>query len=82
MRSQIFAKSLSVPLVIGALKHLELRHNHRELKNKLLEITNVLQNGLKKAGCEIWVLNSAVRSVLFTNSSILFYLKIKTYNFE
>src|SRR5689334_321544 len=37
IRSQIFAKSLPMPLVIGNLKRLELLRNHPELKNKLWE---------------------------------------------
>lgn len=53
MRSQIFAKSLPLPLVEGALKRLELIRNHPELKTKLWEITNALQSGLKKAGFNI-----------------------------
>ena len=69
MRSQIFAKSLPLPLVIGALKRLELMRNHPEFRNKLWEITNALQNGLKKAGFEIGVTNSPVTPV-FMNGSI------------
>lgn len=69
MRSQIFAKALPIPLVIGALKRLELMRKHPELKNKLWEITNALQSGLKKAGFEIGVTNSPVTPV-FMNGSI------------
>lgn len=69
MRSQIFAKSLPMPLVIGALKRLELMRTKPELKNKLWEITNALQSGLKKAGFEIGVTNSPVTPV-FMNGSI------------
>ncbi len=69
MRSQIFAKSLPMPLVIGALKRLELMRNHPELKNKLWEITHAMQSGLKKAGFEIGVTNSPVTPV-FMNGSI------------
>lgn len=69
MRSQIFAKSLPLPLVVGALKRLELMRDHPELKNKLWEITNALQKGLKEAGFEIGVTNSPVTPV-FMNGSI------------
>jgi glycine C-acetyltransferase len=69
MRSQIFAKSLPLPLVIGALKRLELMRTKPELKTKLWEITHALQNGLKKAGFEIGVTNSPVTPV-FMNGSI------------
>ena len=69
MRSQIFAKALPLPLVVGALKRLELMRDHPELKNKLWEITNALQKGLKEAGFEIGVTNSPVTPV-FMNGSI------------
>ena len=69
MRSQIFAKALPMPLVVGALKRLELMHTHPELKNKLWEITLALQNGLKKAGFEIGETNSPVTPV-YMNGSI------------
>ena len=69
MRSQIFAKALPLPLVVGALKRLELMRDHPELKNKLWEITNALQKGLKEAGFEIGVTNSPVTPV-FINGSI------------
>jgi len=69
MRSQIFAKSLPLPLVVGALKRLELMRKHPEYREKLWEITNALQNGLKKAGFEIGVTNSLARPV-YMNGSI------------
>ena len=69
MRSQIFAKALPLPLVKGALKRLELMRNHPELKDKLWEITNALQTGLKNAGFEIGPTNSCVTPV-YMNGSI------------
>ncbi len=69
MRSQIFAKSLPLPLVIGALKRLELMRKHPEYKDKLWEITNALQSGLVKAGFNIGVTNTPVTPV-FMNGSI------------
>ena len=69
MRSQIFAKSLPMPLVKGALKRLELMRNHPELKDKLWEITNALQSGLKNAGFEIGPTDSCVTPV-YMNGSI------------
>jgi len=69
MRSQIFAKALPLPLVVGALKRLELMRAHPELKNKLWEITHALQSGLKKAGFEIGETNSPVTPV-YMNGSI------------
>lgn len=53
MRSQIFAKSVPMPLVIGALKRLELLRTNPELKNNLWEIVHALQTGLTKAGFTI-----------------------------
>ena len=69
MRSQIFAKALPMPLVVGALKRLQLMRKHPEFKNKLWEITHALQNGLKKAGFEIGETNSPVTPV-YMNGSI------------
>ncbi|MBI4946434.1 MAG: aminotransferase class I/II-fold pyridoxal phosphate-dependent enzyme [Bacteroidetes bacterium] len=63
MRSQIYAKSMPMPLVIGGLKRLELMRNHPEYREKLLTITNALQNGLKKAGFDIGDTNTCVTPV-------------------
>lgn len=69
MRSQIFAKSLPLPLVIGAQKRLELLKTQPELKNKLWTIVNALQSGLKEAGFEIGNTQSCVTPV-YLNGSI------------
>jgi glycine C-acetyltransferase len=69
MRSQIFAKSLPMPLVIGALKRLELLRTRPELREKLWTITNALQNGLREAGFEIGKTNSPVTPV-YLNGTI------------
>lgn len=69
MRSQIFAKAMPLPLVVGALKRLELMRTMPELKDKLWEITNALQTGLKAAGFEIGPTNSCVTPV-YMNGSI------------
>jgi len=53
MRSQIFAKSLPMPLVYGLLKRLELMRKTGEFRKNLWEITFALQNGLKAAGLDI-----------------------------
>ena len=63
MRSQIFAKSLPMPLVIGAIKRLELLRNKPELKDRLWTIANALQRGLRKAGFELGNTESAVTPV-------------------
>lgn len=69
MRSQIFAKAMPLPLVVGALKRLELIRTKPELKSRLWEITNALQSGLKAAGFEIGPTNSCVTPV-YMNGSI------------
>jgi glycine C-acetyltransferase len=69
MRSQIFAKSLPMPLVMGALKRLELLRTRPELKDNLWKITNALQSGLKEAGFEIGKTISPVTPV-YLNGTI------------
>jgi glycine C-acetyltransferase len=68
MRSQIFAKSLPMPMVIGALKRLELLQNQLELKDNLWKITHALQNGLRKEGFDIGNTESPVTPVYFSGS--------------
>jgi glycine C-acetyltransferase len=63
MRSQIFAKSLPMPMTIGALKRLELLRTQPEMKNKLWENVNYLQNALKEAGFDIGKTNTCVTPV-------------------
>jgi glycine C-acetyltransferase len=63
MRSQVFAKSLPMPIVIGAIKRLEMMRTRRELSDKLWEITNALQNGLREAGFDLGKTNSCVTPV-------------------
>ena len=68
-RSQIFAKSLPMPLVIGALKRLELLRNDPNLRKDLWTIVRALQNGLRDAGFEIGNTQSCVTPV-FLNGTI------------
>ena len=63
IRSQIFAKSLPMPLVAGNLKRLELLRNHPELKEKLWENARKLQEGLKERGFDIGKTDSVVTPV-------------------
>jgi glycine C-acetyltransferase len=63
MRSQTFAKSLPMPMVMGAIKRLELLRTKPELRENLWTIVNALQGGLKEAGFEIGVTNSPVTPV-------------------
>ncbi len=63
MRSQMFAKSLPMPMVKGALKRLDMLRTMPELKAKLWENVNALQNGLKENGFNIGKTNTCVTPV-------------------
>src|SRR4029078_12007959 len=63
IRSQIFAKSLPMPLVVGNLKRLELLRNHPELKEKLWSNARKTQSGLKERGFDIGNTDSVVTPV-------------------
>lgn len=77
MRSQIFAKSLPMALVIGALKRLEMLQNQPELKQKLWENTNKLQSGLKAAGFNLGNTNTCVSPVFLEGSTVEGTLLVK-----
>tara|TARA_R110002096_G_scaffold221429_2_gene410226 strand:+ start:3825 stop:5069 length:1245 start_codon:yes stop_codon:yes gene_type:complete len=64
MRSQIFAKSLPMPLVVGARKRLKMMQTMPELREKLWEIANGLQQGLVAAGFNIGTTNTQVTPVI------------------
>jgi glycine C-acetyltransferase len=63
IRSQIFAKSLPMPYVVGNLKRLELLRSKPELKDKLWKNALALQNGLKEKGFDIGKTDSVVTPV-------------------
>ena len=63
MRSQTYAKSLPMPMVIGALKRLEMLKNMPELRTNLWKVVNALQSGLKEAGFDLGVTQSPVTPV-------------------
>jgi glycine C-acetyltransferase len=63
MRSQTFAKSLPMPMVIGAIKRLELLKNCSDLRTNLWEVVNHLQSGLKANGFDLGLTNSPVTPV-------------------
>lgn len=65
MRSQIFAKSLPMPLVIGAIKRLEMLKDTTH-KDKLWSIASNLQKGLRDAGFNLGRTNSCVTPVFLT----------------
>ncbi len=68
MRSQIFAKSLPMPMVEGALYKLHLLRESTEQKDKLWCIVRSLQSGLKEIGYEIGDTNSAVTPIYLKGS--------------
>jgi len=63
MRSQIYAKSLPMPMVIGSLKRMELIRTHPELKDKLWTIVHALQSGLREKGFDLGRTQSPVTPV-------------------
>lgn len=69
MRSQIFAKSLPMPCVIGALKRLELLRTKPELKEKLWTIVDALQSGLKAKGFNLGNTESPVTPVFLNGTT-------------
>jgi glycine C-acetyltransferase len=68
MRSQMFAKSLQMQLVKGALKRLEMLRTRPDIKDKLWENVNALQNGLKENGFDIGNTQSCVTPVYLEGS--------------
>jgi len=66
IRSQIFAKSLPMPFVLGNLKRLELLRNHPELKNTLWANARKLQAGLREKGFDIGKTDSVVTPIYMT----------------
>jgi glycine C-acetyltransferase len=63
MRSQIFAKTLPMSLVIGNMKRLELLRKYPEYKDRLWEIVHALQNGLRERGFNIGLTDTPVTPV-------------------
>ncbi|MFV0565311.1 MAG: aminotransferase class I/II-fold pyridoxal phosphate-dependent enzyme [Flavobacteriaceae bacterium] len=68
LRSQMFAKSLQMQLVVGARKRLDMLKTMPELKNKLWENVNALQSGLKERGFDIGTTQSCVTPVYLKGS--------------
>ena len=68
LRSQMFAKALPMILVKGALKRLDMLRTMPELKNKLWENVNALQNGLRERGFNIGDTNTCVTPVYLEGS--------------
>ncbi|MCA0133482.1 aminotransferase class I/II-fold pyridoxal phosphate-dependent enzyme [Winogradskyella alexanderae] len=68
LRSQMFAKSLQMQLVVGALKRLEMLRTMPELKKNLWTIVEALQSGLKERGFDIGTTQSCVTPVYLKGS--------------
>jgi glycine C-acetyltransferase len=67
-RSQIYAKSLPMAYVLGAMKRLELLRTQPEHREKLWKIVNALQSGLKSRGFNIGTTQSCVTPVIVSGS--------------
>ena len=65
VRSQIYAKSLPIPLVIGGLKRLELLRSKPELRANLKRIMVAIKDGLRERGFVIGDSQSPPTPVLF-----------------
>ncbi|MCF8378312.1 MAG: aminotransferase class I/II-fold pyridoxal phosphate-dependent enzyme [Bacteroidales bacterium] len=63
LRSQVYAKSLPMPMVIGSIKRLQMLRDEPEHKAKLWTIVNALQKGLKEKGFDLGNTESPVTPV-------------------
>lgn len=65
MRSQMYAKALPMPLVIGNMKRLEIIDSPKGdmLRKKLFDITRALQDGFRKEGFDIGPAEACVSPV-------------------
>ena len=70
MRSQIYAKSMPYPLVVGAIKRLDMLRTMPDLREKLWTVVHRLQNGLRERGFDIGITNSPVTPVYLHGSDI------------
>ncbi len=70
LRSQVFAKSLTMPMVIGGLKRLDLLRSRPEIKAKLWENVRKLQNGLIKRGFNLGGSDTCVTPVMMEGSTV------------
>jgi|TARA_B110000014_G_scaffold260334_1_gene249875 glycine C-acetyltransferase len=68
MRSQMFAKSLQMQLVVGALKRLDMLRTMPELKNKLWENVRALQGGLRERGFDLGTTETCITPVYLKGS--------------
>ncbi len=71
VRSQIYAKSLPMPLVVGGLKRLDMLRTMPELREKLWTIVNAIQGGFRERGFNIGTTNSPVTPVVINGDGPL-----------
>lgn len=70
MRSQVFAKALPMPMVVGAMKRLELLKTQSALRESLWKIVRALQNGLKEKGFNLGNTESPVTPVFLSGTVV------------
>jgi len=68
MRSQMFAKSLQMQLVVGALKRLDMLRTMPELKEKLWDNVRALQGGLRERGFDLGTTETCITPVYLKGS--------------
>ncbi|MGM0587382.1 MAG: aminotransferase class I/II-fold pyridoxal phosphate-dependent enzyme [Bacteroidota bacterium] len=71
VRSQIFAKSVPMPIVVSARKRLKLIQEHPEWRERLWEVTHKLRDGLREIGYNVMPSESPVTPVLTQGSTEL-----------
>lgn len=69
-RSQIYAKSLPMPLVVGGMKRLDMLQNEPGLREQLWTVVKKLQSGLKERGFDIGNTQSPVTPVYYDGSDV------------
>ena len=69
MRSQIFAKALPMPLVIGGLERLKVLKSESDLREKLWRNVIKLQSGLRKEGFDLGNTESPVTPIYLHGST-------------
>lgn len=77
VRSQIFAKSVPMPIVKSARKRLELIRDNPQWREKLWENTNMLRGGLRDIGYNVLPAECPVTPVLTKGSTDLCTLIMK-----
>jgi len=68
MRSQMFAKSLQMQLVVGALKRLDMLRTMPELKERLWDNVRALQGGLREKGFDLGTTETCITPVYLKGS--------------